>query len=86
MTQIARNRDFLRVENLHKHFKTRASAWRSETLRAVNGVSLLHCARGDARIGRRIRLRQVDARSHHSRPLPADARFRSARWTPSGRA
>jgi len=39
MMQAPPNQPLLQVDDLHTHFRVRGSGWRSETLRAVNGVS-----------------------------------------------
>ena len=68
------NDEILRVENLKKHFPvTRGIVFRSQigAVRAVDGDQLHGAAGGDARRGRRVRLREVDDGAlHHAPPRP----------------
>ena len=50
------------------------SAGRARSLKAVDGVDLAIAQRRDAGPRRRIRMRQVDGRAAHRRPVRADAR------------
>ena len=62
------------VENLTKHFAARPGLFGGGkgVIRAVDGVSLDHRRRRDARPRRRVGLRQVDARPRHPAPARAD--------------